>query len=115
MLPAAHRLRTAELLTVLKRHQSVFGGGVTFKYLRHNSEKSEELSHFAFVVPSKAVKRAVDRNLLKRRARHAVSKYVARCRPGYWGVFFLSASLLKIPAAVLEQTISRLLHQAKII
>jgi ribonuclease P protein component len=61
---------------------------------------------FAFVVSSKNIKRAVDRNKLKRRARHIVKKILPKIEKGLSAIIFFKKGAEKKTFLELEKEIN---------
>ncbi len=69
---------------IFKKGKSVFSERLLLKFVfAPNKEPA-----FSFVVSSKTIKRAVDRNKLKRRARHVVRKVAKEIKEGTRAVVF---------------------------
>lgn len=112
MLPKTHRLTRDEVLKVVKNGQSIGSFPFSVKVLAADASQP---SQFAFIVPSKSVKRAVDRNLVRRRARAVVEALLTGLKPGYKAAFFISAPALTLTQEELTQKIVFLLNKAKIL
>jgi ribonuclease P protein component len=76
------------------------------------ARKDAALSAFAFVVPVKASKRAVDRHFIKRRARHIIKKHQLAIKEGYYCVFFFRSNLDQVPFLQFEAEMLSGLKQA---
>lgn len=91
-----------EKLTGKKRIEGLFKEGSSFYLnafqIRHLSTPSEDQFHKILIsVPKKNFKRAVDRNLLKRRIREAyrLNKHlIDDCEPLYIGFVYISKQIL---------------------
>lgn len=70
---------------------------------------------FAFVIPSKTAKKSVERNKLKRRARHIVKKQLGSIKGGMAAVFFFRKGAEKMEFLELEKEMLKLFERAKII
>lgn len=80
MLPPDHRLRkTKEIERVWKRGRSFFGPMLQVKAFPNGGA----VTRFAVVVGTAASKRAVRRNLVKRRVREILRSHLAEVPPGY--------------------------------
>lgn len=92
----------AEKLTGKKRIEGLFKTGSSFYLgefqIRHTTAVDEETAHRILIsVPKRSFKRAVDRNLLKRRIREAyrLNKHLIRdVKPLYIGFIYLSKQIL---------------------
>ena len=72
-------------------------------------------SQFAFVVSGKMFKKAVDRNLIKRRLRAIVSKNLKEIKDGYFFIFISQKTILDLKFKELEQEVLFLLKKNKFI
>ncbi|MHA1747421.1 MAG: ribonuclease P protein component [Promethearchaeota archaeon] len=72
-------------------------------------------SAFAFVVPERAVKKAVARNKLKRRARAIIYKNQPLLQEEIASVFFFKKGAEKLSFQILEKEMVRLLERAGIL
>ncbi len=70
---------------------------------------------FAFIVGRKSLRRAVDRNRLRRRVRAVVTQEFSRLKRGQGGAFFLGAPLLNYSYPALKASILSLLREAGIL
>ncbi len=70
---------------------------------------------FAFVVPAKAAKKAVDRNKIKRKARHIVKKNQQLFKKNFAAIFFFKKGSEKMKFLELEQRMLQLSKKAGII
>jgi len=76
---------------------------------------SEKHSIFAFVVSSKVVKKAVERNKIKRRARHIVKKILPRVKNGLGIIIFFKKKIGGMTFADIEKEIMAVFKKAKIL
>jgi ribonuclease P protein component len=83
--------------------------------LRVCVRKDQGKSAFSFVVSSKAVKKATERNLLKRRARHVIKKHLPDIKEGYFCAFFFKKELVTFSFTSFEQELLDGLKQAKML
>ncbi|KKP91845.1 MAG: Ribonuclease P protein component [Parcubacteria group bacterium GW2011_GWA2_36_10] len=80
MLPKLHRLhQDQEIKSLTRAGQTFFLPQFIFKYQKNQ----EKISKFAFVVSTKVDKRAVARNLLKRRMRAVVKDLLPNLATGF--------------------------------
>lgn len=80
MLPKLHRLhQDQEIKSLTKAGQTFFLPQFIFKYQKNQ----EKISKFGFVVSTKVDKRAVTRNLLKRRMRAVIKDLLPNLSPGF--------------------------------
>lgn len=112
MLPKKHRV-TAEkdYARLFAKGRSFHGRGVTMKAVR----STLDVPRAGFVVSTKVAKRAVVRNLLKRRMREAVRKVVGRMQPGVDVAFFAKKDAIEMTYADVEKEIHGLLMKSGII
>lgn len=75
------------------------------KFTKNHSNKSR----FAFIVSSKNIKKAVGRNLLKRRAREIIRKNLDKIRKGHNISFTFSAKAKNLDYNLLEKEIAKVL------
>jgi len=108
MLPSKRRLSREDDIRAL------FGGrGARSEYASLKFRKnSRQESRFSFVVPSKNIKKATLRNLLKRRARAIVWKNLLKIREGYDILFLFSAKAGALDYNLLEGEILSLFSRA---
>lgn len=76
-----------------------------------------ELDHsvFAFIISSKQVKRAVDRNRIKRRARDIVAKMIDKIKPGFCVLIYFKPQNADFKYSEMEQELTNLFKKAKIL
>lgn len=80
MLPKEYRINTEkDIKRLIQKGKTFFLAEFTIKYKKNNKNKWR----FAFVVSTKVDKKAVGRNLLKRRMRAIASSYIKNKGVGY--------------------------------
>lgn len=80
MLPSAHRLKgRARFATVAKRGNAIRGGWMSVKYLANTLD----VLRVGIVVSTQVDKRAVKRNLIRRRIAEALRKHLTEFPAGY--------------------------------
>ena len=90
MLPSKNRLKKErDFIGVLRTGQTVSHKGLVFKYLTNPKNSSR----FGFVIPNAVIKRAVDRNRLKRKLHELIRKGPKLIRRQIDGVFFVKKDL----------------------
>jgi len=72
-------------------------------------------SRICFAVSKAQIKLAVDRNLLKRRARHALHSIKDKILPNCHGIFYFKKSALDIPFNNLKDNLITILRRVRII
>ena len=81
---------------------------------RLNKEERKE-SCFSFVVSKKEVKKAVERNKLRRTGYNIIQKNISDINKGYMVVFFLKKETLAHSKRALEEEIISLLQRANLL
>lgn len=104
-----------------KEGQSLSSYPLVLKYARAEELRSTFPVQAAFVVPKRRFKRAVDRNLIKRRVREAfrLQKSILRARPQVQGeeqeeqyaLMFIYTGKEAMPYAYIEKKMKRLLGE----
>ena len=117
MLSRRERLPKTEIPALLRAGRSLSHDGLSLRYRQVGAGPSGRAapSRFAFVVSGKKVKRAVDRNLTKRRARSIVRKHLAEIKSGFEAMIFLDDSFRTLAFAAAEEKLVSLLRRVKII
>ncbi len=113
MLPRQHRLnKRLDIERVFKRGRSVFVGNLGLR-LAPNNLKS---SRFTVVVSLKVSKKAVERNLLKRRLREIVRQEITpTAKGGFDGLVLTQKPLLELSFAELRALTLALFKKARLI
>lgn len=84
MLPQQNRLKKKkDFERVFKKGKPTKGSFLLFKIV----ENELGVPRFGFIIPSKVLKKAVERNKLKRRLRHIVREFLPQIEKGIDGVF----------------------------
>jgi ribonuclease P protein component len=114
MLPSAHRLRkTKEIEHVWKRGRSFFAPTIQCKIVAANDRTAP--TKIAFVIGTKVEKRAVKRNLWKRRAREIIRAHVSEIMPGLDIVISAKKGAIEMSFADMEKTLLGLLRSARVL
>jgi len=71
-------------------------------------------SRFSFVIPKKAVKKAVSRNKLRRVGYGIIQKNLPNIKRGYLIGFFFKKNVINIPKTEIENEIIFLLNKARL-
>jgi ribonuclease P protein component len=111
MLPREHRL-TAErdFSRIFSKGRSFFGPGLMMRMARGAGGPTR----FGFVVSTKVSKRAVKRNVIKRRMREAARSFLPAVAPGHDIVFIAKADMLSWDMKKVKETMHALLVKAKL-
>lgn len=112
MLSRSRRISKTEFPAIVRTGRLYFSPRLQLRVLK--LPISTEQSRFAFVVPAKAVKTAVERNLLKRRSRHVIYKHLGEIKNGFLCVFFLKKEMANLKFPLFENEFIMLLNQAKL-
>lgn len=113
MFSQRERVNKTTFPILLREGRTVNSDNISLKYVEKN--EPGEKNRYSFVVSSKVSKSAVVRNLLKRRARHAVRKHSSKIKKPITAVFFFKQGANKLDFSQIETEILSLLSRAKII
>ncbi len=102
MLPKKHRINKKTFEEILKKGKNFSSDCLYIKML----PIPEKHSIFAFVVSSKVARKAVDRNKIKRRARHIIKKMLPKIEKGLGVIIFLKKGAEKMTFSELEKEIN---------
>lgn len=113
MLPSQHRLnKKQDIERVFKRGRTFYNGDLGLRFTSTNIPKSR----FTVVVSLKVSKKAVSRNLLKRRLREIIKKDILpHLRQNVDGLILTKQSLLKLSFVDLKKTTLELFKKARLI
>jgi len=92
MLPQKLRINSRYFNEVFSRGRFLAGSGFSGKVL--TTDERQKPSRFACVVTKKALKRAVDRNRLRRRVYAALAGLQSNIKPGLALIIFIKPELL---------------------
>lgn len=106
MLARKHRINKKLFEEILKKGKIFSSDYLYIKTL----PISEKHSAFTFVVSSKVAKRAVERNKLKRRARHIVKKILPKIEKGLGVIIFFKKGVEKMTFSELEKEINDIFY-----
>lgn len=112
MLPKRNRVNS-ELFQYIYENGSRVDG--TFLYLRFTIKDTEAPPRFSVVVPKKIIKKAVDRNKVKRRAVRVLEHLIKNVSDGTVGIFFFKEDVINIPSEEIGGEIKDLLQKAGVI
>ena len=114
MLSRAHRLRGDAVFKHLMRvGRPFFGQSITFRIAPQGDDRSQP-SRFAFVVSTKVSKKAVERNLLRRRLREIIRKVLPRIKSGLDIMISTRPQACKLSFQELEQEVHALLTKSRL-
>ncbi|MDP1709518.1 MAG: ribonuclease P protein component [Candidatus Komeilibacteria bacterium] len=113
MLPSQHRLnKRQDIERVFKRGRTFYANNLGLRFGPMDLAKSR----FTVVVSLKVSKKAVARNLLKRRLREIIRRDVLpRLRQNVDGLILTKQPLLKLPFTELKQLTLELFKKARLI
>lgn len=114
MLPPAHRLRkTKEIEHVWKRGRSFFAPTIQCKIVAVSDPAAP--TKIAVVIGTKVDKRAVRRNLWKRRTREILRAHIAEIMPGLDIVVSAKKGAVDVSFADMEKMLVGLLRSARVL
>lgn len=111
MLSKKHRINKGLFKEIFKKGKSFHSEKISLKICLLPAKSPI----FAFVIPSKTARKSVERNKLKRRARHIIKKQLGSIEGGMAAVFFFRKGTEKMEFLELEKEMLELLVRAKII
>ena len=100
MLAKSNRIPKEDIAKTVKKK----GSGDKFFTVKF-SQNALGSARFSFVVSSKILKKATERNLLKRRAREIIRRNLENIKKGYDIVFIFSKEALELSYKELEEKI----------
>ncbi len=111
MLQAEHRLRKdLDIKKVVNKGRYSYSGELTLKYLPNNLN----VSRFAIVVSTKVDKRAVRRNLLKRRLREILRLNLQQIKPGWDILIITKQKALDLDYPQLQESLLSLINKGRL-
>lgn len=111
MLARKHRINKELFTEIIKAGKSVSSANLSLKI----QPIPIDYSAFSFVVSSKVAKKAVERNKIKRRARHIIRKMLAETEKGLGIIIFFKPGSKKMSFQELEEEIKKLFKKVKIL
>jgi len=112
MLPKEHRLKKEKDFELLfKKGRGVFDNFVGIKFLDNNLS----ISRFGFVVGVKVSKKAVKRNLVKRRLREVTKNKLKEIKPGFDIILIIRPAALGLNLDELEEKTVKSLKKAHLL
>lgn len=112
MLPKDLRVTTEVFKKVLKEGVSLHTPALSFRYYKETTHRP---SRFSVFVPKKVLKKAVDRNRLKRRINACLVEMYPVLNQSFTGVFFAKQNTCTLPAETLKKEIVEILTRAKVL
>ncbi len=109
MLSKINRLSKKDVDYLFKDGKSSFSGFFTFKFIKNINSLPPKV---AFIVPKSIAKKAVLRNLLRRKGYSAVKKYISLLPSGFVGVFVFKNS--KIDNIIIDSEIKNIFNKIKL-
>ena len=94
MLPKKNRTNKAGIDQIFKQGKSVFSGNLSFKYI--NQKEAGSVIKVNFITPKTVSKKAVDRNLLRRRGYYLLAKHLDVFPTGMVGAFIFGKKSMKV-------------------
>ncbi|MCX6713963.1 MAG: ribonuclease P protein component [Candidatus Vogelbacteria bacterium] len=116
MLPKNRRINKQYFAEILPKSRSFGSKNFTLKVSPLKPDNKlilDNKSRFAFVVSGKMFKKAVDRNLIKRRFRAIIAKNLVEIKDGYFLIFISQKTVLSLKFKDLEQEVTFLLRKNK--
>ncbi len=111
MLPKTQRVKKESFPEIYKKGQAFHSKNFSLFVLSIPGQKSA----FSFVVSSKIIRKATERNKIKRRSRAIVEKNLPSLKKGHALVFVLKSYNNKTTFQELEENICQLLKKANIL
>ncbi|MEK7588791.1 MAG: ribonuclease P protein component [Patescibacteria group bacterium] len=122
MLSKKNRLNKAEIEQIFKKSAFFASSYITLRYLIKNEQNKPKI---AFITPKTTAKRAVKRNLLRRRGYFLCKKYINMLPGGFLGTFIFNKKSLEVfggnkkkthnPIENMEKELKAILQKAKLI
>jgi len=111
VLPKKNRVPSFLIPKLLKKGNRVGGNALTLVYKKSNQQKN---NRWAFIVPTKACKKAVGRNKIKRRLRNIVARINLQ-KNGFDLVILVNEKLISKKFEQMKAEVKNLLQKAEII
>ena len=111
MLPPKNRANRKLLIKILKEGKSFFSTNVFLKTI----PISQNNPVFAFVVPAKTLKKATERNKLKRRARYIVKTTLKEIKKGLGVVLFFKKGIKNKSFYEIKEEVTQLFKKGGIL
>ncbi len=111
MLPLKHRLKKKKDFEKVLKEGSFFRTNHLFLKIKKNEIN---ISRIGFIISKKKIKKAVERNRVKRKLREIIRFYLSKIKPGYDMVFGVMSEAEGKEYQELEKTVIQILKKAKI-
>jgi len=112
MLPKKRRIvKLSEWNKIHKRGVGAHSLEIVMKYLNNHTK----ISRFGFIVSTKISKKAVIRNLIKRRMRDVVEKKLVNIKEGYDIIFIAKPKIVDKNYKEIEVRVNNLLNKGKML
>jgi len=112
MLPKKNRIKRIEFPSQKTRGFGVHGKYITLYF--YNTKNNDSNSRFSVVVSKKTAKKAVDRNLLKRRAYASIKNIVLDVKKPITCVLYIKKSAREAPPQNLKLDIEKTFKKSKL-
>ncbi len=111
MLAKQYRLRfKKDFDAIFKSRHKFYSINFILRYIKNNEENSK----FAFVISKKVSKKAVDRNLIKRRMSEIIRKNISNIKSGYNIIFFAKSGVLKLDYIKIQEELIFIIKRSKL-
>jgi ribonuclease P protein component len=111
MLPQPHRLPGSRIPALLKAKPAFYA---PFFILKLTPSSPELPLRIGFIVPAKIVKKAVDRNRLRRLLRQAAHPYLKSLQPGHDLLFLARKPLINQQLPTIKAAVKQIFNQAQL-
>jgi len=111
MLPKLNRIPRSLFKDAIKSSRFIASSNFNFRYKFIKEPKKR----FAIVISKNTIKKATDRNLLRRRCYSIIRKNLTRIKNGVFGIFLAKKGEDKLNFVEIEKEINTLLKKANII
>lgn len=113
MLPQKHRISKKEFVGFFRGGKTIHSENMVFKFVL-GSEENKKPARFSCVVSGKALKKAVERNTLKRRAYAVLNTVVKKIKPCLLGVFYFKKGAFMLEYKDLKKEMFEVLEKARV-
>lgn len=106
MLPKKNRVSKKDIDFIFQNGEFLTSPSLTFKFILNNNSS---IPHISFIVPKTVTKKAVNRNLLRRRGYIVLEEHINKFPAGLLGVFVFKKYQKDV--SILEDEIKNLLNK----